>query len=57
MKFDDKVSEHGEVPMNVSRIIFRRSLRRLIVGTEAQGSNPRRVPRSRHPLGPVFGCV
>jgi hypothetical protein len=55
MKFHDE--KQDEVSMKVSRIIIRRLLRWLIVGSKAQGSKARRVQRSRNPLGPVFGCV
>ena len=47
MKFHDEISEHGEVSMEVSRIIFRRSLRWLIVlvGVNIRAeSYPRRLP-------------
>jgi hypothetical protein len=57
MKFHDEISQHDEVSVKVSIIIFRRSLRWLIVGSKAQGSKARRAPRSRRSLGFVFGCV
>jgi hypothetical protein len=47
MKFHDEISEHDEVSMKVSRTIFRRSLRWLIVlvGVNIRAdTHPRRLP-------------
>jgi hypothetical protein len=47
MKFHDEISEHDEVSMKVTRIIFRRSLRWLIVlaGVNIRAETyPRRFP-------------
>jgi hypothetical protein len=55
MKFHDKISEHDEVSMKVSRINFRRSLRWLIVlvGVNIRAETyPRRFPNIV-----LFGCA
>ena len=55
MKFHDEISEHDEISMKVSRIIFRRSLRWLIVlvGVNIRAETyPRRLPSMV-----LFGCA